>query len=382
MSKFQKATKKQAKLRLALIGPSGSGKTYTALSVATGLGTRIALIDTEHGSASKYSDRFAFDVLELDSYAPERYIEGITDAAANQYDVLIIDSLSHAWAGKDGILEFVDKRAKATDLRNNFGAWRDATPKHNALVDAILAAPLHIIVTVRAKTEYVLEKDERTGKQTPRKIGLQPVQRDGLEYEFDVVGDMKLEDNTLVVSKTRCPQLAGEVIRQPGAPLAELLKGWLTDGVAPSYVPPHVQALADTVSGGRQETTGASAQEARTKPRLEKTAPEPAAPTAQQIADELSRVASAAPLHVAQVNTHRKVGDVQWYAIGLSDARTIYTQKPDVVELACEFRDQQTPLSLTTKKDRQGNLIVDHFAAAIPHEPARSVPASVDTVPF
>lgn len=132
----------------------------------------------------------------------------------------------------------------------------------------------------------------------------------------------------------------------------------------------------------QEDDDGASAQEARTKPRVEKTAPEPVAPTAQQIADELSRVASAAPLHVAQVNTHRKVGDVQWYAIGLSDARTIYTQKPDVVELACEFRDQQTPLSLTTKKDRQGNLIVDHFAAAIPHEPARPVPASVDTVPF
>jgi hypothetical protein len=99
---------------------------------------------------------------------------------------------------------------------------------HNALVDAMLASNCHIIATMRSKTEYVLEQNER-GKTVPRKVGVAPVQRDGLEYEFDVVGDMNL-DNELVISKTRCPKLTGVVISKPGNEIAETLKVWLTDG--------------------------------------------------------------------------------------------------------------------------------------------------------
>jgi hypothetical protein len=64
---FPRATKLEAKLRLALAAPSGAGKTYTALQLATHLGGPIAVIDTEHGSASKYANLFTFDVIELDS---------------------------------------------------------------------------------------------------------------------------------------------------------------------------------------------------------------------------------------------------------------------------------------------------------------------------
>lgn len=229
MATFRKATKQQAKLRMALIGPSGSGKTYTALRIASHLGERVAVIDTERGSASKYADKFEFDVLELDSFHPQRYIEGIQAAEAEGYDVLIIDSLSHAWSGKDGALELVDKAAKRMQSSNTFAAWRDVTPLHNALVDAMLQSRLHLIVTMRAKTEYIVEKDERTGKSVPRKVGLAPIQRDGLEYEFDVVADMDL-DNTLIVSKSRCEALSGAVIPKPGEEVADTLKAWLTDG--------------------------------------------------------------------------------------------------------------------------------------------------------
>jgi hypothetical protein len=229
MSGFKKATKQQAKLRAALIGISGSGKTYTALQIATGLSDKIGVIDTERGSASKYADEFSFDVLELTSYSPQNYIDAIHEAEAAGFEVLVIDSLSHAWMGKDGALELVDKVAKRTQSSNTFGAWREVTPLHNALVDAILGARLHVIVTMRAKTEYVQEKDERTGKTTIRKVGLAPVQRDGLEYEFDVVGDMDA-DNNLIVSKTRCKPLRGGVYHQPGAEFASILKDWLTDG--------------------------------------------------------------------------------------------------------------------------------------------------------
>lgn len=235
---FQRATKKQAKLRLALIGPSGSGKTYTALTLAQHLvpGGRVALIDTERGSASKYADLFEFDVQELESFHPQRYIEAIREAQAAGYDVLIIDSLSHAWMGKDGALELVDKAAKRNPSGNSFAAWRDVTPLHNQLVDAMLATRLHVIVTLRSKMEYVQEKDDK-GKTVIRKVGLQPVQRDGLEYEFDVVGDLD-QDNTLVVTKTRCSALHNAVVSKPGHELATTLAEWLDGEPVPDQPEP------------------------------------------------------------------------------------------------------------------------------------------------
>lgn len=256
---FQKATKKQSKLRMALVGPSGSGKTYTALAVATNLGKRVAVIDTERGSASKYSDIFSFDVLELETFSPDTYVEAIAAAASAGYDVLVIDSLSHAWMGKDGALEQVDRAQKRSQSGNSFAAWRDVTPMHNRLVDAMIQARLHIIATMRAKTEYVVETNER-GKQVPRKVGMAPVQRDGLEYEFDVVGDMTLE-NDFVVSKTRCSTLQGQIIAKPNKPLADTLKAWLEDGLpAPEPKPQPKAAIVvfdDTLPEMTLETANA-----------------------------------------------------------------------------------------------------------------------------
>jgi len=227
---FAKATKRQARLRMALIGPSGSGKTYSALAIASAMAPsgKIAVIDTERGSASKYAGLFAFDVLELDTFAPETYVSAIEAADAAGYDVLIIDSLSHAWFGKDGALEQVDRAAKRSSSQNSFAAWREVTPHHNAMIDAILQCKAHVIVTMRAKTEYVMETNEK-GKSVPRKVGLAPVQRDGLEYEFDVVADMNL-DNDLIVSKSRCPAMSGQVVNKPGGNVAKILLAWLTDG--------------------------------------------------------------------------------------------------------------------------------------------------------
>lgn len=223
---FHKAVKGTGKLRLALIGPSGSGKTYTGLTIGCALGQRVAVIDTERGSASKYADLFSFDTLELTEFQPRRYVEAIRAAAEAGFDVLVIDSLSHAWSGKGGALEMVDTVAARSNSKNTFAAWREVTPQHNEMVDAIIQAPMHIIATMRVKTEYVMEKDERTGKTAPRKVGLAPVQRDHMEYEFDVVGDLDIE-NTLVITKTRCPALAGQVIRKPDQRLAQTLAAWL-----------------------------------------------------------------------------------------------------------------------------------------------------------
>jgi len=241
---FQKATKLQSYLRLALVGPSGSGKTYSSLRVAQGLGTKIALIDSERGSASKYAGDFAFDTLQLDaSFSPDEYMEAIQAAVDGQYEVLIIDSLSHAWNDKGGILELHDAVVANDSRGNDFNAWRQVTPKHNELIDTILRAPLHIIVTMRTKTAYVVEPDDR-GKMVPKKIGTKPIQREGLEYEFDVVGDLD-QSNTLTFTKTRCKALNQAVIHEPNAEnLGKILKQWVTDGAAATINNEQVKALA------------------------------------------------------------------------------------------------------------------------------------------
>lgn len=235
MSMFRKATRKATKLRIGLVGPSGSGKTMTALRLAMGLapGGKIAVIDTEGGSSELYSDQvvpegsIAFDVAPLESFHPQRFIDAIKAAGEAGYDVLIVDSLSHAWT--EGVLLEVDKAAARGRTCNTYTAWKDVTPLHNALVNAILRAPMHVICTMRAKTEYIMEEDSR-GKQVPKKVGLAPVQRAGMEYEFTVVADIDLDDNTMLVSKTRCSALSGGVYPQAGADVAEVLRDWLESG--------------------------------------------------------------------------------------------------------------------------------------------------------
>lgn len=270
MTTFTRATKKQAKLRMAIDGPSGSGKTYTSLKLAERLGHRIALIDTERGSASKYADEFEFDVLELESFSPRQYVEGINAAAQAGYEVLIIDSLSHAWTGKGGVLEEHDKAVARQKTANSFTAWRDVTPMHNALIDAILQAPMHVIATMRSKTEYIQTTDN--GKTVVKKVGLAPVQRDGVEYEFDIVADMD-NDNTLVVTKSRCKKLSGAVIAKPDGALGDTIKQWLSDGATPMQ--PTATKAASTrpspvIEGPTQQPTlGADIVAAATEQRTE-----------------------------------------------------------------------------------------------------------------
>jgi len=193
---FKKAEKHLARLRLALCGPSGSGKTMSALRLAKGLGGRVAVIDTERGSASLYADRFDFDVLELmPPFQPSRYVEAIKAAEAAGYDIVLIDSLSHAWAGEGGVLETVDGIAAKSG--NKFTAWNPATKAQNAMVNAFMGTACHVIATMRSKMEYAQEKDN-SGKTVIRKLGLAPVQRDGVEYEFGVVLDVGMDHRASV----------------------------------------------------------------------------------------------------------------------------------------------------------------------------------------
>lgn len=239
---FKKATKRESKLRLSIAGPAGSGKTYTALKVATEMGGKIALIDTERGSAAKYSDIFDFDVLELTGdYHPERYIEAIQAAERAGYDILIIDSTTHEWNGRGGILDLHE--AANARKKNSFAAWADVTPLHNAFIDAILQSKCHVIASVRSKVDYVQEKDER-GKTEVKKVGMATIQREGMDYEYDVMVEMNL-DHKGIVMKTRCAALDGKVFTKPGRELAEILNAWLSDGApAPQPAEPSAEDIS------------------------------------------------------------------------------------------------------------------------------------------
>lgn len=232
---FKKATRSGIFARVALIGPSGSGKSYKGLLLGEALkgDKRLAAIDTERGSLNRYASDFDFDCLALESFSPETYIEAMEAAASSgQYGALLVDSLSHAWIGKDGALEQVDKIAKRSGSGNSFMAWREVTPMHNRLVDTLLRMPIHLIVTVRSKTEYIMEENDR-GKKVPKKVGMAPIQRDGLEYEFDIVGDLNLE-NEFIVSKTRATFLRGQIIPMTQTEkLGKSILAWCSEGGEP-----------------------------------------------------------------------------------------------------------------------------------------------------
>ncbi len=228
--KFSKAMRKQAKLRLALTGPSGSGKTYGALIIAKGLGGTTAVIDTEKGSASLYSDRFNFDVLELDPpFSPERFIEAITAAQDAGYDNLIIDSLTHEWSGTGGCLEILDSLAKAKFRGNTWSAWSEITPRHNKFLDAILRSDVNVIATMRSKTETA-QIDKGDGKKRVDKLGMKSEQRDGVEYEFTTVLDLNHETHTAVASKDRTGLFSNADFAVIDETVGQRLMEWLNDG--------------------------------------------------------------------------------------------------------------------------------------------------------
>lgn len=234
MSTFEihRATKRRAKLRLGMSGPAGSGKTYSALKIASGLGGRIGMIDTEHGSGDLYADLLpeGYDVLTLSPpFTPARYVEAIHALEDIGVSTIIVDSLTHAWSGEGGSL---DRQGRIADKSgNSWQAWRQVTPEHNALVEMLLQSRCHIIATMRAKTEYVQEKDERTGKQVVRKIGLAPIMRDGIEYEFTTFFELDVH-HMAYAGKDRTRLFDGEIFR-PDEETGRTLLAWLNSGVEP-----------------------------------------------------------------------------------------------------------------------------------------------------
>ena len=240
---FRKAERRKAKLRLAITGPAGSGKTYGALTLAQGLGGRIAMIDTENGSGDLYANMCDYDVETLTApYAIQKYLSAIHEAESAGYDVLIIDSLSHAWSGEGGLLDVHNQISRNMKSGNSYAAWNQITPMHNKLIEAMLSSSCHIIGTMRSKTDYAQIQNDR-GRTEIRKVGLAPVQRDGMDYEFTVVFDLGM-DHTVTVSKDRTGLFDRQVfmITQD---TGRILKEWLNSG---AEAIPTAQDIRNTIN--------------------------------------------------------------------------------------------------------------------------------------
>jgi hypothetical protein len=225
---FKKAEKYQSKLRAALFGPSGSGKTYSALAIAGGMGSKVALIDSERGSASKYADRFEFDVVELGEKNIDEYIKYITEAGAAGYEVLIIDSLSHAW---QELLIENDRLAKTKYNGNTWSAWNEGTPKQRTLIDAILAFPgaYYCNNAVKDRMDAGNVRPEWLHQVKTVSNGTDAGAGKGIEYEFDILLEISTEHFATVI-KDRTGKFQDKILEKPGMTFSAELIAWLGEG--------------------------------------------------------------------------------------------------------------------------------------------------------
>lgn len=208
---------------------------------------KLCIIDTENESGSLYVGKQITgtkvgEYLTINLEAPfsaARYLEAIELAEQNGVEFLIIDSLSHAWTGEGGLLDVQGNVAKRTG--NSYTAWREVTPMHNRLVDKILQCSMHVVITLRTKTEYVIEENAN-GKKTPRKIGMAPIFRDGIEFEVTVFFELD-QSHAATATKDRTGLFDGQyflIAPDTGAKIQEWLAGATPDVVSvhtPSAVP-------------------------------------------------------------------------------------------------------------------------------------------------
>jgi len=228
---LRQAQRKQAKIKLALQGVSGSGKTMSALLLASGMTdwSKIAVIDTENHSADLYAHLGDYSVLHLGSpFTPERYIKAIETCEQAKMEVVIIDSVSHEWEGQGGILNIHGNMDG-----NSFTNWNKITPRHNAFVQKILQSSCHIIVTIRAKQDYVLS--EKNGKMVPEKVGLKGITRDGLDYECTIVFNIDIKHNA-VASKDRTGLFADKPEGVISSGYGKRILKWCNSGITISEI--------------------------------------------------------------------------------------------------------------------------------------------------
>lgn len=230
MSTLRKATRQKSKMRLGLSAVSGGGKTYSALLIAFGLTndwSKIALIDTENGSGDLYAHLGEYSVLPLQApYTPESYINAVKTCESAGMEVIIIDSISHEWEGKGGILDISNSMTG-----NSYTNWAKITPRHQAFIDCILNSSCHIITTVRRKQDYEMTTNSQ-GKLVPQKVGLKEITREGFEYEVTINFELDTKHNA-TVSKDRTGLFAGKPEFVPSIETGEMIREWCETGVTP-----------------------------------------------------------------------------------------------------------------------------------------------------
>lgn len=238
---LQKASRKRAKIKMALQGPSGSGKTMGALLLAFGLcgdWSKIAVIDTENHSAELYADLGSFYTISLSApFTPEKYIEAISLCQSTGKEVIILDSCSHEWEGSGGILDI-----HGNMTGNSFTNWSKLTPRHNGFIQAILQSPCHIIGTIRSKQEYVLQ--EKNGRMIPEKVGLKAVTREGMDYEFTVVFEIDIK-HKVTVSKDRTGLFTDKPEFTISSTTGKLIAEWCSIGSESNDVKPSLSNRID-----------------------------------------------------------------------------------------------------------------------------------------
>ena len=202
MIEIRKAARPKAKLRIGMSGPSGSGKTYSALLVAKGITgdySKIVLIDTENHSGELYSHMGPYNVASIEApYTPEKYIEALEACAKAGMEVAIIDSVSHEWDGKGGLLEANELLGQTRFKGNNWAAWSVTTPRHQKFIEAIISSPMHIITTARSKTDTIQTEDKKI-----KKVGMKEIQREGFEYELTLNFNLDRDKHYAIASKDR-----------------------------------------------------------------------------------------------------------------------------------------------------------------------------------
>lgn len=235
---FTKATKTKRKARIALVGYEGAGKTYTALIIGSALAAhdakRLALADSEGDSALIYGDRFDFDHVRLTDHSPATYAGVLRAAIAAGYGALIYDSMSHEWIGAGGALEMKDRLSADKGDAGGFTAWAKVTPEHNKVFAGVVNASIHIVATMRQKKAYVVEQNDK-GKNAPRLIGTEAVQREGAEYEFDLILNLDRDGIVATVAKSRYIGIEqGRTFPKPSTDLAALIIAALDEGTEPA----------------------------------------------------------------------------------------------------------------------------------------------------
>ena len=222
---LRQSERKQAKIKLAIQGAAGSGKTYSSLLLAFGITNnwgKIAVIDSENGSADLYAHLGAYNVLNLnENYSPENYMEAIEICEKAGIEVIIIDSLSQSW---DFLLQ-----CHTEMVGNSFTNWGKITPRQNAFIQRILQSNCHVICTMRTKQDYILS--EKNGKMVPEKVGLKAVMRDGVDYEFTIVLDVDMK-HYANASKDRTGLFMGKPEFIISSATGQRILNWCQSGVS------------------------------------------------------------------------------------------------------------------------------------------------------